>query len=964
MERREGGRALDGVARRHREFLEARELEPPRPACELQDLELPNLDRIALRHLDPGPHSESARPARQAGGPGSEPGRFRKRGVERAGKSLETDRRGLRIVEIAQPEKLAASAERIVGATSEVELVFPVQRARDAREAAPVGGELDRVAAVAQKPWPLGCPAHARLAVRAGVADPAGADDLVVEDGEDERAQPGGEGVAHEGRTDRREERPGRGADLLGTAPDPVPFATAREIEGDQKRQPGGEPADPLGDAAGARGVAQEARGLLVDHVAAHEGEVDEGRHAQPHVVEPDEHPEPIVGQEAQEELEAPGAEFAGFEPERLNGGDDRPHEAVLVVPGGIGREAEEGVDDRGHPEAPAQHPDRLLDERQEPARGEELLERPQATLDEGGQEHEVDREERRRERPVDHARERFGIEERDSALDAAEILSTPFAEQRIDDVGLDRATVEREMDARVARPFVEHGRKLWSVEVPGERTAGDTAQDRAEHVEPPGLQPAPPAARHVDRVGQQVDPGISRDPGGRAEQEAVERVGRREIGAEPEADRKPDDRTARVTPGAARGVEEAAAESRAAVERLENRARRREEEGACESSGGERRRLDERPHRRAGREQGRDVNDEQEDEAVDGTLAEAVAEMAESGGPGRPADDQGVQEDPGHHEDLRPKRRLGEAAGDQHGQQAERRGQLGHRPARAEIGELRGDDRGRRRGEQERQEHRVAGPAMVHRVADADGDEEVEPGEHEEPRELDRGRGRAAGRQEEAAELAEERPGAEQEEQVEEERPHEPGEARRQMRRSALAPVGPKGRGEIEGDRSSGAERSQGQEIAPTSWGAPRLGHRVGGEYQEHHGAGVDHQPGRRDRHAARPRRRSERERARTPGGTRSPEAATVPRRRHGRDGERERRRKKAELGQAQPCGSAAIRGRPRAHAGSSCRMPRRTDRRSGRCSRHRTNASPARGKRVKPECPPFSSRMQPRRF
>ena len=152
-------------------------------------------------------------------------------------------------------------------------------------------------------------------------------------------------------------------------------------------------------------------------------------------MVEPDQHPEPVVGEQAQEDLQAPGAERLGRERPALVARDDGAHGAVLVVPGRVRRHAQEGVDHRRHPQAPAQHADRLLDQAHDAVGAEQVADRAHAALQERGQQDEVDAEQRCRQRPVDHAGQRLVVEQPDAAFGRAEADRTPFAEQRVDDV-------------------------------------------------------------------------------------------------------------------------------------------------------------------------------------------------------------------------------------------------------------------------------------------------------------------------------------------------------------------------------------------------------------------------------------------------------------------------------------------------------------------------------------------------
>ena len=90
---------------------------------------------------------------------------------------------------------------------------------------------------------------------------------------------------------------------------------------------------------------------------------IDQGRDPETHVVEPDQDAQPVVGEQAEEQGQAELAEVAGALGRVGADGDDRPHRAVLIVPGRVRRLAQERVDDRRHPQAPAQHAHALFDQ-------------------------------------------------------------------------------------------------------------------------------------------------------------------------------------------------------------------------------------------------------------------------------------------------------------------------------------------------------------------------------------------------------------------------------------------------------------------------------------------------------------------------------------------------------------------------------------------------------------------------
>ena len=88
--------------------------------------------------------------------------------------------------------------------------------------------------------------------------------------------------------------------------------------------------------------MAGEPGGGFVGAIAAEKRQIDEGRDPQAHMVEPDQHPEPVVGEQAQKQDETEAAEVSGalgdVGPDRNVG----PHRAVLVVPGRVRRLAQE----------------------------------------------------------------------------------------------------------------------------------------------------------------------------------------------------------------------------------------------------------------------------------------------------------------------------------------------------------------------------------------------------------------------------------------------------------------------------------------------------------------------------------------------------------------------------------------------------------------------------------------------
>ncbi len=90
------------------------------------------------------------------------------------------------------------------------------------------------------------------------------------------------------------------------------------------------------------------------------------------------------------------------------------------------------------------------------PLRAEELAERLQRAVEQRGQQHEIDREQRRGERPVDDARDRFRPEQPDAAGDLAEIDRAVFVEDRIGDEIAEPAAAEAIIDVRIGPEFVD----------------------------------------------------------------------------------------------------------------------------------------------------------------------------------------------------------------------------------------------------------------------------------------------------------------------------------------------------------------------------------------------------------------------------------------------------------------------------------------------------------------------------
>ncbi|KAF5030941.1 hypothetical protein DSECCO2_632930 [anaerobic digester metagenome] len=402
------------------------------------------------------------------------------------------------------------------GAIGQVVLRAVPDGAEDAAVPTAVLGENRCVHAVAQgdlvrraEAWPLQAAGHAHVAgwllavTYPDDADRKGGDG---EDG-DERGQ--GRGLTMAGVLDG-----------FGAVPDMGPVRAHGQEEGDEQRGPRCEAAQGLGDAARAAGVPLEARHEFVQGVAADKGQVDQGGHAQAHVVEPDEDAHPIVGQEVQEGLDAPAPEGLGREDDALPDGGHGAEGAVLVVPGRVRGDAQQGVDDRRHPQAPAQDAHGLLGDGDDAlAAGHEAHRRPTAG-EEGRQEEEIDAEEWGGQGPVDDARHGLVEEQPRAAGLGAEIHGAPFAEQRVDDVVLRVLDVQGDVHAE----FVQHHSGLAGVHVPSDGPAHEAAQQCPVQVDAPALQTLPPAPELFLQVREHAGSRKGHCPHACPEQEAGSR--------------------------------------------------------------------------------------------------------------------------------------------------------------------------------------------------------------------------------------------------------------------------------------------------------------------------------------------------------------------------------------------------------------------------------------------------------
>ena len=169
---------------------------------------------------------------------------------------------------------------------------------------------------------------------------------------------------------------------------------------------------------------------------------------------------------------------------------DQRAHRAVLIVPGRIGRLAQERIDDRRHPQAPAHHAHRL---REQALRARCALSRPligrRLRSISADSSTKLTPNKRRGDRPVDHAGKRFGVEQPHAAGDFAKVDLAVFVEQRIDAEIAERAAGQPIVHIGIGPEFGDHDIDLRRVEIPAERAGDEAAEQNAKRIEPPGLQ-------------------------------------------------------------------------------------------------------------------------------------------------------------------------------------------------------------------------------------------------------------------------------------------------------------------------------------------------------------------------------------------------------------------------------------------------------------------------------------------
>ena len=179
----------------------------------------------------------------------------------------------------------------------------------------------------------------------------------------------------------------------LRACPGLVPFRSARNIKGNQQGRPGAKAANAIGNGARAPVMAHETRGGFIRAIATEKRQIDEGCDPQAHMIEPNRNPQPVIRKQSEKHRQTELPEVGGALSDVGPDSDCGPNRAILVVPGRVRRLTQERIDDRGHPQSPAQHPHRLFDQNFNSAGADEVLNRPQAPLQSGVEQHVVDRE-------------------------------------------------------------------------------------------------------------------------------------------------------------------------------------------------------------------------------------------------------------------------------------------------------------------------------------------------------------------------------------------------------------------------------------------------------------------------------------------------------------------------------------------------------------------------------------------
>ena len=546
-------------------------------------------------------------------------------------------------------------------------------------------------------------------------------------------------------------------------------------------------------------------------------------------MIEPDQHAQPIVGEKPGEDFEAPGAEGVGRQAEAHGGGDAGADRAILIVPGRIARGLQERVDDRGHPQAPAQHLNGVFDEAGDAFAADHAAHRRHVALQQRRQEEQIEREQRRGEHPLNHARQRFVVEQLDAAGQQTEIGCAPFREQRVDDVRRDRLAGDGVVDRDVIEEFLRHRGELAGVEIPADGAAEQRAEKGAERVDAPALQALARPARDRDCVQHQIDAGIDKRAEGAAGKEAPEvALGAEALRHQP-GDAEPDDEAARVISRIAILRDKAMAKGRRGVGAFQHGAAEREQKGARERREG----VAERGHqfRRAlpADDDGERMQNGDEDAAIDEAFRRTgFPDAAHIGGGRRPAP-QHVGKQRRNEINLSPEPSLRQRRRADDGRRAPDQRRIGDELIRTHFGDVRRQRREKSGENQHDMQPDGARHAPPHGRCDAGDDRLVDDDEHQ----------RAAERalHFRLQELADQRPaaqliggaGAQRQQHVEDERQHAQRDAGLPAQVLALHGDADRAGYDVEPDRENGAGGAQTEHVDPCARRAPQ------------HAAGID---------------------------------------------------------------------------------------------------------------------------
>ena len=281
--------------------------------------------------------------------------------------------------------------------------------------------------------------------------------------------------------------------------------------------------------------------------------------------------------------------------------------------------------------------------------------------LQAGVEQHVVDGEEGRRERPIDDAGDRFRPKEPHPARDLAEIDCSIFVEDRIGGEVAEPAPVEAIVDVGVGPELGDHDLKLGRVEIPSERAGDEASEQEPERIEPPARQLRPPAAQNAPAVEAEIDAAVSKraDRGHRKEARSsviggkIDEIGEREA----KADNRPPREASRI----AIGAPEPAEERRRAVGAAEDRRAQGKKKRAAEWADDQHAAAQDRLRAPRAQDEGGDQNEAYEQRAIDRALDETGPPMLPNRLETRRARAKPIEHDAGEEINDRPKARLSE---------------------------------------------------------------------------------------------------------------------------------------------------------------------------------------------------------------------------------------------------------------------------------------------------------------